>query len=81
MFAESRIREIRVSKPCTGRLLSLSISQFRKVALEYNQVHKKANGLLVREFVSFESVLRHCGHPCHPYIASTDAMILKLIIE
>ena len=73
MFADSRAWKIRVYKPCTGRLLSLSVLSFRKVVLEYSQVHKKLNDLLVCELVSFESVLCHCGHPRHPLQLSLPA--------
>ena len=45
------------------------------VALEYSQLHKKLS--LVCEFEGFESVLRGWpGRTGHPYIASTDAMIM-----
>ena len=67
---------IRVYKVYTGHLPVLRVSTFRKVVLGYSYVDKKAYDLLVGEFVSFESVLRHCGHPRHPYITSTDVMII-----
>ena len=69
-------REIRVYEASTGCLLTLSMQTFRNVVLEYSQVHKKAYDLLVCEFGSFESALRHCGHSRHSYITSTDVMIL-----